>query len=401
MFHSFDIFPQHIHFKRFYMYFQSDLNDSIEISIKSFKFHTLIGRLISANHTHTHIFGHLSTNSSLTCQVSSNPSIMSSTTVSKSVPTALFLQARSYIFIFYLLGQNSYNPRLSSIQTKWSRFVNFLPSILSILTNFILTIVGITYRYNYEDFYEQTDSVVTYILMSLQFTTNLVMMLQSIRYASKVCIIYEKMELVRKQTADNLRFTIEFEPFERRYRRNLFLIGIIYTVTVIIKFIFPSTKTHIVVQTVQILQLAYTLTDNLHALFYIELLVHFLQATTRCVHGYANHIEHRRIYYPTIRMYEQGMALANLRYIKRIYYQLFDISLLINKRFGWSLVALFVMNFVELAYSSYWVFLYLNAYHSHLFISNNIYTCIINIIIRLYNIIIIIIYKYKLSKIDG
>lgn len=281
----------------------------------------------------------------------------------------LFDRARNYNFIFYLFGQNSCNPHLSSVQ-NWSKLANIVPSIISVLSNLFIAIVGIIYRYNYDGFYEQTDSVVTYILLVLQFLTNLVSMWQSIYYASTFRAIYDKMETVRVYITENLEYKCEFEQFGRQYRRNAIFIAFIYFTSVLIKFTFTSVKTHLVVQSAQMLLLAYTLTDNVHTLFYVELLLFFLVSMTSYVRDYANYSVRRRSHYPAICIYEQTVELTNLRNAKRIYYLLYDVSILINERFGWGLVALLLMNFCEVAYSSFWIFLYLNAYHSHLFISN-------------------------------
>lgn len=285
----------------------------------------------------------------------------------------VFDRARNYTFFFYLLGQNSCNPHQSAAR-NCSKFTNAIPSIVSILSNLLIAVIGIIYRYNYDGFYEQTDSVVTYVLLVLQFITNLMMMLQSICYASDIRAIYDKVESVRARATENMRHLIEYEQFDRQYRRSAITVATIYCASLAIKFYFTSAKTHIMVQSAQMLLLGYSLTDNVHTLFYIQLFLFLLASTTSCARGQANRSDRQcsRLV-ASVQMYEHALLLANLRYIKRVHYILFDISLLINKRFGWGLVALLVMNFVEVAYSSYWIFLYTNDYYSHLFISNFLY----------------------------
>lgn len=281
----------------------------------------------------------------------------------------VFHRARNYLFIFYLLGQNSYNPH-SKLQHKFNKLANAIPSIVSSLLSLSISITGCIYRYHYEGFYETTDSVVSYVLLVLQFLTNFVTMLQSLYYSSDIRMLLDKFENVRLEAKQHLHFTISFDEFDKRYRRKVAIVASIYLISLGIKFYFTSTKTHIVVQTAQMILLGLTLMVNLHSLFYIELLLFCLSSTMRCVEEFSRSYCIGVNGVKTI-VYDNSAMALKLHYVKRILFLLYDISLIINKQFGWSLLTLLILNFVEGAYSSYWVFLYLNAYHSHLFISTN------------------------------
>lgn len=278
--------------------------------------------------------------------------------------TKLVDQARHYLLAFYLLGQNSFNPRINR-DKYYNKLINVAPSIISILSSFSASIMGIIYRYNYEGFYEQTDSVVTYVLLLLHFATNCVTMLQALFHASDMQLLFEKFENVQQQSRHHLHYEISFDNFDKGYRRKAGIVVTVFCASVLIRFYFQSAKTHIVVQTAQMLLLGFTLTDNLHSLFYIHLLMFFKSSLTGCVRNFANQSMLTHNVAPSN---GQSIITSNLRYVKRIHYLLFNISLTVNKCFGWGLVALMILNFVEVAYTLYWVFLYLSAYHSHLFI---------------------------------
>lgn len=275
----------------------------------------------------------------------------------------LTYQARYYLWLFYLLGQNSLNP-LKNRNEYYNKPINVAPAILSIVLSLCIAIAGIFYRFNYNGFYEQTDSVVTYFLLALHFATNFVTMLQSLFYASDIELLLKKFETVRMQTKQYFHYDIEYEHFSKGYRRKASIVLIFFCVSALIRSFFKSAKTHIVVQTAQMLLLGYTLTDNLHALFYIQMLLFFLSSLISCVKNLT--IQSKLIY--KVQLDGNTIMANNLRYVKQIHYLLFNISMLINNRFGWSLIALMILNFVEVAYTSYWIFLYLSAYHSHLFI---------------------------------
>lgn len=253
-------------------------------------------------------------------------------------------------FLFYLLGQNSYNLRAS----KFSVWLQHIPNILSLLT----AIVGICWHLLKERSLHRPVTIVSYIKLIVAVSVNAMVFLEFFVMPNGV----RKLNFAYKDAIDylerKLHVKIDYMPFKRSFRCKVRIVLLVFLLVLGIKILFNS---YVGIESDEIAQFfIYYLKEFalMHILFHIDFVNFLMETINREFNPLPNQCEYvvKPIQPKTIEL------LLALRHCKYIHFRVWEIFRILNIRFGWVLVALLLAILLDISYSSYWlwVFLYIH-----------------------------------------
>lgn len=273
----------------------------------------------------------------------------------------IFKSFQKCFYIFYLLGYNSYNPRTNydiesiSLTTK-SR----IPAIIHLTIAIATAAVGFYYQHFCVDFDETTNSFGIYVLMLSFFTVNLTVCYQTLMQSKHFHELIYQFEFIGMYFKANGMFDEHLTVFRRQFRHRIAVILIDFTVTFIVKYSLLSPRTHIIVQTCLTIQMFMANIANLHMYFFLNLLQHFIGMIP------AGAVKDDL----KVSVFDENAVVAKFKFYKYVYTKMWEISLIINEIFGWTLLTLLLQNCIEFTYALYWVFLHYYVYSTILYLSN-------------------------------
>lgn len=257
------------------------------------------------------------------------------------------------IFLFYLLGQNSYEVRTSN----YKFWLQHIPRIFSL----ILAFAGICSHCDAQQYELKRMPLVMYILLAMALSINVLVVLEYFTVTNGV----QKLNSAYNDAVDYLErkicVKIDYGHFKRTFQCKLQIIFWTCLLTFSIKMIFvmygqiPPSEI--------VLFLLYFLKHftSVHILFHIEF-VHFLVQTINTEFNPRNN--HYELMSKSNQPIHQSIHL--LRRCKSIHLRVWKIIQVLNIRFGWILIALMLAALMDISYSSYWIWTQIHrAYHEH------------------------------------
>lgn len=264
-------------------------------------------------------------------------------------------------FIFYLLGQNSYDLRAN----RASAWLQHIPR-----TFFIFLSAGIIC---WQSFFggssQKPGPLVVIMILTMVFTINALVFLEYFLVPNGV----RKLSFAYKQAIvcleQKLYIKIDYERFRRAFRCNLHIIFWAFLLTLALKVIFALYGNASINEF--IFSFLYYLKHFaiMHILFHVEF-VHFLLQTINTEFD------------PIINMFNANRKdfeiesttksktnelLVMLRNCKCAHFRIWKISQILNVRFGWILIALMLATLLDISYSTYWIWIFTHkSFHEHI-----------------------------------
>lgn len=278
----------------------------------------------------------------------------------------LLKSLQRHLLIFYLLGQGAMvhqNHTLKPMQNCCHKsYVEYIPSAVYLLITIFITIIAIFTHHSYSLYYERTATRVTYLIILGSILINCTVIFQVIFFRSKTVILLEKCEAIVHYFRAKQKIKVSFEAFKRTYVLKTCTIFIFYLLTVLIKVNVGSRKISRSVQLCTLFMSFFKNLTNIHVLWYIELLNTLLGIMNGQVSFADVDLDDGYI------VSNDYKFVDNLRHCKYIHFKLFEILQLMNAHFGWIMVTICLVNFIDASYAAFWIFIYLQeAFRTHVF----------------------------------
>lgn len=261
---------------------------------------------------------------------------------------------QNHLFVFYLLGQGTLAYRDKDMKNVRKKcYIDCIPACLFLIISVYVAAIAIAKQHAYSIYYDRTASVVTYFIILGAILTNVSVIFQTIFYRHNLKILLQKNHMILEYLKNKIKLNISLDLFKRKYLQKACIIYIFYFLTVLIKMYVDSRKISRSVQLCTLFMNGLKILTSIHVLFYIELFNIFLR------------LMHQQIFIDDDR-FTDGFSFFNerkfaesLRHCKYVHFKLWEISRLINKCFGWILIMICLVNFIDASYAAFWVFLYI------------------------------------------
>lgn len=234
--------------------------------------------------------------------------------------------------------------------------MHMLVVILSAIITAIF-VLGILAQYYLAPFFGVTDICLACLFIISELITTLSVYFQNRLFGQNLETAWSKMITIDKRLHRITHKSENSVTFRQLYYPKFILNVAIMLVHCAVKYAMASPYTHIIVQTSILSLQAFSMLVNLHMLFYIGVIQYFLMSLTQHVYM-ARHTS----LYEYWRANPSAMVDTMVQY-KVIYFNIWDVTQMLNAHFGWTLAALCIQNFMDVCYALYWIFLYLQSEH--------------------------------------
>lgn len=270
---------------------------------------------------------------------------------------------KSYIFVFYILGQNSYNPFSVPI-TQTEKLLTKIPRIVFMI--FICSIVFNTYIHQIRNSHLTITSggLIIYISTFAAFATFMFVILSSWSFPTDDYHLIHQCNFIANYLNQNIGVELNFKKFEKKYQRKIMLMFCIYFSVVCVRLCLPSPVFARYAELSHFVLMFYVLITITHILFYVDYWIHLFQSSNMHLETvHANCISN--LVPPNV-----NKLINILRYQKYIHFKLWNCLKLINVRLGWIIIGLLLTTSLDMSTNAYWIFLYevisKNTYKRHL-----------------------------------
>lgn len=270
--------------------------------------------------------------------------------------------AHRFLYLFYLIGFSACNPCAAHtipIETWKTRLIQFVPTFFYLALTITLCIVSEYEQSHSSYFVETTNTIVAFMLIFSECILNFTVIGQTIwfrRHFQRMCrkyIIFEKYIHVR------LNHSVEFMSFQSSFCRVVGLQLLPFLVTLIVRKTLLSFTVNLMLENMLMMSKFLAIVVNLHIIIHVKLLNFFYAFAVDWLKTQVTLFSAPR----AINAYDSMASITysgrnKMHQMKFIHFKLWDISRSINRIFGWSMAAIIFRNWVEAAYSVYWIYLY-------------------------------------------
>lgn len=250
------------------------------------------------------------------------------------------------IFIFHLLGQNSYDLRVN----KGFAWLQHIPRIIYLL----LTIGMIVRHCVIEGYRDRPEASVFYLILALAFAINVAVFLEYFVVTNGV----QKLQFAYEAAIDYLKRKIhvelDYELFNRSFQCHVKIVFWTFLTTLTIQIIFILSGNAKLTEFMIILFYYLKHFAAMHVLFHVEF-VHFLMQT---VIREIVSLKNRQEFMIDTMQTKPIKLLQTLRHLKCVHFRLWKIIEILNNRFGWILIALMLATILDVTNSSYWMWVF-------------------------------------------
>lgn len=263
--------------------------------------------------------------------------------------------------LFYVIGQSSCTQSRKH-PTRWHSSSQYIIEVINktiaVLSRcIILFTISIT-CYIHFIFGKGTDSsimFISHIFLASIILTNVTPFLQNYLYSNELTRVIKTFYEIEKIFGKQLGRAISFIEFNTVYQRKLYIFGIVFVVPQLSLIWFERINLS-VIDFENYIQISVFLTSFvcMHAMFYVDLEVYFLNKFTNIFDvGLLSAVS--RVETPHLHRIS-----ISFKWYKCIHYKLWKNSKLIEIYFGWSLTFLMMQNFVNVTKDMYFMYVYGN-----------------------------------------
>ena len=265
---------------------------------------------------------------------------------------------KKILFVFRTFGQSPCDLAggPSARKTHNLRYLLFVQSIIATFSA-VLALNGLQYIPG--KFYQQSTNltVAGFLTISL-FVTTAIIYFHTWTYHYNLYELWKKFNLLERIFKMKFKRKICFGHFARRYTLKVLVSFAFFFVFTATRFLFPFSQEVVFLQMPLVFLHTTTLIGNYHALFYFELFSHFERYACEIHIGQPQikpQTSSKTMKPDAVNLRKLNQYLTNTKYVV---YELKEISDIINRHFGWSIVSLCVQNFIEAMFSVFWLLIF-------------------------------------------
>lgn len=279
-----------------------------------------------------------------------------------------------FLYPFYIIGMSPCNFRVSTSTSSRSdgnaetassfgmwktRLFQYLPTFIYLALTVTVCIVCAHEQSRFQHFEETVDAVLTYLLIFSECIVNLTVIGQTIcfrrhfRYLCRKYVTFENYIHLRTKRS------VQFWKFQNTFCWLAVLLLSSSVITWTVRKSIHSVVANTSLENGLLVSQSVAVVVNLHIIIHVELLDFFYVNVNDWLKSQVQLFTVPRVFDGHNAIVTQTCTgYTHVRHIKCIHFQLWDISRHINTIFGWSIVAVVIRNWVEVAYSVYWIYLY-------------------------------------------
>lgn len=259
----------------------------------------------------------------------------------------LSVLAKSHLYIFFLLGQHSFNPYADdSKHTLFSKINHYMPSAFFTLLTYS---TGVFAFYGIAISQLSFDNAIYCLFITNTVITSSAVIRHTPIFDNTMKALWMKFEAVEHIANQRLKFRMSFNEFRESYYRKIRIILIFFLSLVCIKVTIRVSRKNYIRQVSSMLLVLFTLLANFQILFYVSLLTHIIREINRNVyHLFQNKIQE-------IDFWSVKIFIESFKNFKQLHYKLWEITYILNEKFGWILVSLTLQNINNIIQPVYWI----------------------------------------------
>lgn len=275
---------------------------------------------------------------------------------------------RRFLYPFYVLGLSvihpNYNAPSSNIVAGTKVVVKCADTFSTgcyLLITAVSFIVG-NYAGRKSTSAETISMVLLYSYLLFEGLLNFTMAFQAIVYRRKFQQLYAMYRTIQKYFFNQIACNMRLDRLQRRLCCKLVILWTPYIYEVFVRRILSWGRRNQLLEISMLTLQFLTLAAQTNILIHVELLNSFAAQFTQWLraHGQTDFIF---VYAKTpMSALEHSNALMDIRHFKYVHFQLWKISYLISKIFGWSMAVIILRNSIALAYSGYWLYMRLSTF---------------------------------------
>lgn len=258
-----------------------------------------------------------------------------------------------FCYPFYLLGLNSFNPFLKMNHCSAKR----IPVIILTLTVVFATITIFVSQYlehSLRSLVVINIAAVSFIF--IEFITCVIIIGKSMEPGRITENLWNNFRLIQQLYTTKFNMNIKFKQFYCIYCCEIGTMLCLHFAHIAVNILFNYGIYDIIVKFMTLVLFSVALATMFHILFYVRLLVHVMQLINE---RFANSFDMQCQIF-RLDSWKQQVLINNFRFIKQIHYLVWNVSVMINKHFGWIFVSLFLQNSFDSVHTVYWIVWYLD-----------------------------------------
>lgn len=257
-------------------------------------------------------------------------------------------------FLFNFFGLSQFDTR-TNVSPKWvPRFAAV--AYFSIII--VLFAISIYARYCCSNYNEIIFSIITYSHISSEVLLQLTIIGQVLFFGhqlKKLCCVYD---FIQKYMRTRVGHSIEFGHFQKRIWLLTALVLLPHVTTIILRKALFSIHIGTMFSVIHLIFYFLSTLVKLHVLIQLELLKFFLKHTTHWLQSRTVKFSASKSFHQNADLVHEMNGYTEVLHLKLVHFKLWEVSTSVNRIFGWSMGAIIFRNFIEMAYGSYWFYLF-------------------------------------------
>lgn len=276
---------------------------------------------------------------------------------------SLFTLVRSYMRFFHLFGQSLYplEYRSRDERSKWHRIKVIIPSMFMFLVNLALCVAGLLVVNHGSKSIVKSDYVSVNVLFFCNLIKTFAVLHQNFAYDDLLGEILRKFYSIELFFRDNLRNPILFTSFKRAYVKKLFWIFgsfAILSITIAFRHIIHGLDTIDVILDAMKL---FLIIAYMQIVLFIDLVAFCLKHLNATI---AREISYWGAENGYVFVVKELRTLDMIRHqlckYKIVHFRLWKIAEQLNEYFGWTMLTIILLSFVDLVTITLWQLRVLN-----------------------------------------
>lgn len=271
----------------------------------------------------------------------------------------------TYAHFFYLIGQSVYNPVVETWKSWPLLHYTYIGVYFATVT--ILTVVGETLELHALTTHDEKATPMLAIGIAITACSNFAAIIQCTLHPDSLEEIHQLFFQVDHVFRRNLRRTISYQPYRNTYRMK-FIICVLLTAinafVVVILNILTDREVHIT--TINIILASISALKNLHAVFYVGLHVFIQEQFCRIIDsvcGVPNVRSDQKTDVLFVQSRNSREIITKIQIYKIVHFKLWKASQLISEYFGWEIVVFYLLSFLDMTNSVFYIYIFAQSGH--------------------------------------
>lgn len=245
-----------------------------------------------------------------------------------------------------------------NVSPKWTTRFFAVAYLLVVVSMYVFAIY---YRYFYSDPTEVVFSVISYMYISCDLVMQFTVVGQALYFyksSNRLRCLYNFMQ---KYMQTRLGYSTRFNHFQKRMCWLTLLVMVPHLALIVLRTMFFRLQLGTVFGVIFMIFHSLASLVKLQLIFHVELFNYFLKLISQWLQSRTSEFTTTGLYQRNLILKMQQMRGYNdILHMKLLHFKLWEISMIINRIYGWSLAVSVVRNFIEMSFGAYWFYLFYN-----------------------------------------